>query len=226
MNTEQAKPADANSGHDDLGRFVMNNKGGPGNPFARQVAALRQALLDSITPDDIQDVATRLLALAKEGNVQAAKLLLAYTIGKPQPAPEPDRLDADEWQGYKETQPMKKESAALMNAGDPFFHLNMVRTTRPILTEMMRQQIRDMANETSAQREAREAAEAAECERILRTPTEPLDFLANRAAPSPNGINGSAPPSTNGKKRPSPKESARFEPSPNGKKRFASANGS
>ena len=140
MNTEQAKPAEANPGRDDLGRFVMNNKGGPGNPFARQVAALRQALIDSISPDDIQDVATRLLALAKDGNVQAAKLLLAYTIGKPQPAPEPDRLDADEWQGYKETAPMKKEAAAVTSAGEPGFHLNVVRTLRPITTELMRRQ--------------------------------------------------------------------------------------
>ena len=75
--------------------------------FARQVAALRQALLASITPKDMQDVAARLLDLAKDGNVQAAKLLLAYTIGKPQPAPEPDRMDADEWEVYQDTSVMK-----------------------------------------------------------------------------------------------------------------------
>ncbi|MSQ95198.1 MAG: hypothetical protein EXR98_11670 [Gemmataceae bacterium] len=113
MNTEQANTAQANPTRDEKGRFSFGNKGGPGNPFARKVAALRQALLDSITPEDIQDVATRLLDLAKDGKVQAAKLLLAYTIGKPQPAPEPDRLDADEWQVYQETAPMKKESPAL-----------------------------------------------------------------------------------------------------------------
>ena len=221
MNTEQAKPAEANPGRDDLGRFVMNNKGGPGNPFARQVAALRQALIDSISPDDIQDVATRLLALAKDGNVQAAKLLLAYTIGKPQPAPEPDRLDADEWQGYKETAPMKKEAAAVTSAGEPGFHLNVVRTLRPITTELMRRQAVQIFEETPEQRKKREDAEAAECERILRTPTSPLpDCLAKMAAASPTGGNGAAPPSTNGKKRPSPKDSDRFEPSPNGKNRF------
>ena len=65
MNTEQANPDRVNLGGAGKGRFTMGNKGGPGNPFARKVAALRQALLDSITPEDIQGVAARLLALHK-----------------------------------------------------------------------------------------------------------------------------------------------------------------
>ena len=98
-------------------------EGGLGNPFARNVKVLRQALLDSISPEDIQDVAARLLDLAKDENVQAAKLLFAYTIGEPPSAPEPDRLVAEEWQVYQETTPMKKEPAAVMSAGDPDFHM-------------------------------------------------------------------------------------------------------
>ncbi|MSQ94786.1 MAG: hypothetical protein EXR98_09555 [Gemmataceae bacterium] len=219
MNTEQANSAQANSTRDEKGRFSFGNKGGPGNPFARKVAALRQALLESISPEDIQNVAARLLDLAKDGNVQAAKLLLAYTIGKPQPAPEPDRLDADEWQVYQETAPMKKESPALISGGDPEFHLHMVRTTRPIISELMRQQVVQLVNETPEQRQEREAAESAECEQMLNTPTE--DVLTGEEAPSPNGANGTAPPSPNGKKRPSPKRDDRRKPTPNGENRFA-----
>jgi len=58
-------------------------------------------LLDGSRPRTCRKVAGKLIALAKDGSVQAAKLLLSYVIGKPQPAPEPDRLDADEWQSTR-----------------------------------------------------------------------------------------------------------------------------
>jgi hypothetical protein len=95
MNTDHAADQ-SNPARDEQGRFKSGNRGGPGNPFARQVAALRQAILERLTPQDIQDIVSSLINLAKEGNFQAAKLLFAYGIGKPQPAPEPDRMDADE----------------------------------------------------------------------------------------------------------------------------------
>ncbi len=232
MNTEQANAAQTNSGRDEKGRFLAGNKGGPGNPFARKVASLRQALLASISEQDIQDVAGRLLALAKEGDVQAAKLLLTYTLGKPQPAPDPDRMDADEWQVYQETTAMKKESAAVINAGAPEFHLNVVRAIRPVVTALMQQQINETLNEAPEQRRAREAAQAAECERILNTPPPPLpDDLAGAMAPSPNGAYGAPSPSPNGRngtpspspngKKPSFNGRDRCGPSPNGDFRFA-----
>ena len=74
-NDQAANPA--NDGRDAKGRFAAGNAGGPGNPFARQVAALRQALLDSVTPADMQAVAKALIQHAVAGNVQAAKLLLS-----------------------------------------------------------------------------------------------------------------------------------------------------
>jgi hypothetical protein len=49
------------------------------SPTARQVAELRAAA----TPQDIQDVMAALLVQAKKGNVAAARLFLAYTVGKP-----------------------------------------------------------------------------------------------------------------------------------------------
>src|SRR5262245_34093278 len=49
---------------DRRGRFVPRNPGGPGNPFARQVAALRQAVLDAVTAADIQTVIRKLIELA------------------------------------------------------------------------------------------------------------------------------------------------------------------
>ncbi|HZY89219.1 MAG TPA: hypothetical protein VFE78_30630 [Gemmataceae bacterium] len=71
------------------GRFGKGNSGGPGNPFARQVAALRRALLASVTEEDLEAVTRELVRQAKEGDLAAAKLLLSYT------------LDQQEWDIYR-----------------------------------------------------------------------------------------------------------------------------
>ena len=214
MRTEQANPS--NDGRDTKGRFAAGNAGGPGNPFARQVAALRQALLDSVSPADMQAVAKSLIQSATDGNVPAAKLLLSYAIGKPQPAPEPDRMDADEWDVYRETTPMKQEAATVINAGVPAAHLKVVRTVRPLVTQIMTQQLVAVAAESSEQRTAREDAEAAECERTLNAagpdwPDPSPNGIDGEPAPSPNGHHGVPSPSRNGYHGDAP-------PSPNGER--------
>jgi hypothetical protein len=83
-------------GRDAKGRFKKGWRGGPGNPFGRRVAALRTALLDAITPERIRELAARLHARAVAGDIPAAKLLLAYTVGEPGPAVDPDRVSVDE----------------------------------------------------------------------------------------------------------------------------------
>ena len=84
------------NGRDASGRFAKGNPGGPGNPFARRVAAIRSALLDAVDDGGIGEVAQGLLQAAKAGDVAAAKLLLSYTIGQPMAVTNPDRLDLDE----------------------------------------------------------------------------------------------------------------------------------
>jgi hypothetical protein len=88
-------------GRDKRGHFNLGNPGGPGNPYARQVAALRKAMLDAVTAEDIRAVAQALLARAKEGDSAAARLLLSYTLGRPAAAADPDTLDEHEWGVWK-----------------------------------------------------------------------------------------------------------------------------
>jgi hypothetical protein len=216
MTTETA--ANQNPQHDASGRFKAGNRGGPGNPFARQVAALRQAMLRRVTAEDIERLMGKLLELADQGSIQAIKLVLAYTIGKPQPAPNPDRMDADEWEVYTEQAPMKVEAAAVLHAGEPAAHLEMVRAVRPIISQVVQMQM------------------AQEVRQMLTPPEE--DELVIEEEPSTNENNGEAPPLLgpdgepliarsfeelmasipNGKKsRPSPKTEV-HEPSTNGKK--------
>jgi hypothetical protein len=94
------KPAD---GRDPAtGRFAKGWKGGPGNPFGRQVAAYRRAFLDAVGEDGIKQLAAKLHALALAGDVDAAKVVLSYTVGKPDAAACPDRVDLAEWQLLRE----------------------------------------------------------------------------------------------------------------------------
>ena len=85
-------------GRDVHGRFTKANPGGPGNPFARQVAALRKALIDSVSGQDVREVAEIVKLKAKQGDLAAVKLLLQYCVGKPESVKDPDRMDVDEWQ--------------------------------------------------------------------------------------------------------------------------------
>lgn len=83
----------APGGRDSDGKFAKGNLGGPGNPFARQTAALRKELINSVTRDDIRAIAHKLMEQSKSGDVPSAKLLLGYLIGKPAPAVDPDLLN-------------------------------------------------------------------------------------------------------------------------------------
>jgi hypothetical protein len=88
--SKPAKPADpppsvngANGaeGRDAQGRFTKGNSGGPGNPHVSQTAKLRAALLEAVTPEDIREIALKMVKNAKAGNMIATKELLERTIG-------------------------------------------------------------------------------------------------------------------------------------------------
>jgi hypothetical protein len=58
-------------------------------------------MLDAVTPEDIAAIAKALIARAREGDVGAARLVLGYVVGRPQPAEDPDRLDEKEWEQWR-----------------------------------------------------------------------------------------------------------------------------
>ena len=84
------------NGRDGRGRFVPGWKGGPGNPHAAQVARLRAEMLDAVTPDDMRAIVSRLVELAKGGDVRAIKEVLDRTLGRPQEPDFIERLEAIE----------------------------------------------------------------------------------------------------------------------------------
>lgn len=125
------------SGRGGDGRFAKGNKGGPGNPFNRQVAAIRRALLDAVTPEEIHYLARRLMDKALEGNLAAAKLLLSYLVGKPAPAADPDTLDQQEWQQTCQSAVPAEALSTLMTALPPAAANAIVRMAWPAVASAL-----------------------------------------------------------------------------------------
>jgi hypothetical protein len=79
-------------------RSAPGDPGGPGNPFARKVVALRKALIEAVTEEDVREIAKVLIEKAREGSTAAIKLIFQYAIGKPGPENDPSRFDPGGWQ--------------------------------------------------------------------------------------------------------------------------------
>jgi hypothetical protein len=92
--TADAKPQD---GRTAKGTFAPGNTFARGNPVARKMVAMRAALLRGVSDDDLMALGRKMYELALGGDMVAAKLLLAYSIGKPREVPDADRLDLDEF---------------------------------------------------------------------------------------------------------------------------------
>lgn len=80
------------------GKFLPGNSGGPGNPYTKQIAALREALLAEVKPADLRAIVRVLVDQAKGGDVQAAREILLRTLGRPVEADLLERLEALEAQ--------------------------------------------------------------------------------------------------------------------------------
>jgi hypothetical protein len=164
------------AGRDANGRFAKGNKGGPGNPFARKVAELRRALVNFVTEDDMKHIAFVLKEKAMGGDLAAIKLLFQYVLGKPQPTPDPDRLDVDEWQKMKEQARPVEEMGQVVHSVPAEFATTMTRIAWPCA---MAENVVKPMQEELRQMDARDARRAARA--------------ARRAARKANGSNGTKP---------------------------------
>jgi hypothetical protein len=141
MSKSKANPK---SDHDAKGRFTFGNKGGPGNPHARQTAKLHSAALRVINEQEMEDIFKEMAKLAKEGNVHAARFVAEYTIGKPLAAVNPDRIDYDEWQRHSETTGLQNDMMHHAVQPSPEFVVQVIRAFRMAQDIIMSQQLRDV----------------------------------------------------------------------------------
>jgi hypothetical protein len=65
------------------------------------VAALRTALIETVTEEDMRAIAQQLVVMARLGDMAAIKLLFQYVVGKPAAAVDPDTLDHEELELYR-----------------------------------------------------------------------------------------------------------------------------
>ncbi len=128
-----APSPDGDNGRDASGRFARGNAGGPGNPFARRLAAFRKVLLAAVTEDDLRAVTAELVRRARDGDVLAMRLLLAYVIGRPTDAVDPDTLDQQEWDIYRQHPARFEDITALLQTMPPDVACLVVRTTLPYI---------------------------------------------------------------------------------------------
>lgn len=67
---------------DPAGKFKKGNPGGPGNPNFVRAAQYRKGLEQAITAKDFKQVVKKLVQLAKDGDIQAIKVLFDRCLGK------------------------------------------------------------------------------------------------------------------------------------------------
>ena len=72
-----------NEQRDNRGRFTIGNSGGPGNPHAGQTQKLKSIMLNRLTEVEMEAITDALIEKAKAGNIQAARILFSYCLGKP-----------------------------------------------------------------------------------------------------------------------------------------------
>jgi len=76
-------------GRDEHGRFVKGGPGGPGRPRRATEEEYLYALSMAVPPSRWQRIADKLASAAEAGDVQAAKVLVAYLLGTPPTRPAP-----------------------------------------------------------------------------------------------------------------------------------------
>jgi hypothetical protein len=102
-----AAPAPSSNGTDggrdpQTGRFLKGNPGGSGNPYCRKLARLKHSFMDAFTAELMRQFVHDLARLAGKGDMEAARLLLAYGLGDPPAPADPDSVDLDELMRLKQ----------------------------------------------------------------------------------------------------------------------------
>jgi hypothetical protein len=161
-----------------------NEQFAPANPFARHVAKLRAALVNSVSEADIQQLADDLRIQAKLGNMTAIKLLFLYVLGKPPQPVNPDTLDIEEWkQIFQPIPKIMKEMPEAMMSLPVETASRMVQAAQPHMEKAV-EEVLSLPQEQFSKL-AREATERANARQdVPRSPSLNGDFGTPSASPS------------------------------------------
>jgi hypothetical protein len=196
-NGATAAPRQPAEGRDAQGRFVPGNTVAAGNPAARRRASLHQAFMDAFTDEDVAEIAAKVKELAKQGDPQAMKLALAYTIGRPSPAVDADKLNQHEWETIKAENAVNAEFKQVVFTAAPEPLLDFGRTIRYLHTCRDWNAIPELVRKCLPKRKGKRG-------KVLEEPFDPGAFVdLNVADPTVYGQkNGAAAAAAAGAKTP------------------------
>ncbi len=91
----------------------------------------------------MQAIVKGLIHAARHGDVAAARLVLAYSLGKPGPTVDPDAIDINEWQLWQQMGADSKAMASLFGGIHVPLACEVMRAVLPTLQDLTRQQVAD-----------------------------------------------------------------------------------
>src|SRR5262249_49992456 len=108
-------PAEGNGDRDaKSGRFVAGNTAGKGNPVHRKLARNRSLLLTTVDEGELRELFRDLYRRARDGDNDAARIVISYLVGKPREVVSEDDNDADELGRLLESPGLGRLAAALL----------------------------------------------------------------------------------------------------------------
>lgn len=138
IGTHEVKPECT---RDDQGRFSKGNRGGPGNPYARQTARLLKVIRDAVSVEDLHSITRKMVEMAQNGDTAATKILFSYVVGKPLSAGQPDLVDHDEWELHKKNASLPHDLSIVLAALPTELSNQIVSAALPHITDSRQQQL-------------------------------------------------------------------------------------
>lgn len=150
---------------------------------------MRQALLDAVTTEDMQAVVRQLIHQAREGDVAAARLVLAYSVGKPDKAVDPDTLDVQEFQLWQQHAVANEQLLGVLGRVQAGLANTILRAATPSIQEQTAQTLHQTMRDSIAATD--QAAPAAREKTAEEGPSASRSLdPANTAAPEEKAAAG------------------------------------
>jgi hypothetical protein len=123
------------------GKFSTGNRLSKGNSAHRKMAELRRALFAGLDEGRMRTLGEKLFAMAAAGDLEAMKVLLAYSIGKPQRMPDEDALDLMEWRLLRAAPSLQQVWYVIDQLADPAIAAQLFRDRSAATAAELFQQI-------------------------------------------------------------------------------------
>lgn len=185
--TSRAPENEPESGRDDQGRFSKGNRGGPGNPYARQTARLLKVIRDAVSAEELRNITRKLVEKAQQGDTAAARILFTYVVGKPLPAGQPDMVDHDEWELHRKNARTPDEMTIVLASVPTELSNQLVAAALPHITDTRQKQLAEGLAEPPAK-----------ADKAAKSGRPAVDPVALPSWDSANPQPGTVPPELNG----------------------------